>query len=144
MWATRSLMVGPLRFVTRRVMQKKCQLDLDLIGNMSIQIRTFKLTGLGERWYNTKHAQTSRYQQTIVSLSYTLCLQGNLQCFLSSADIFSKSTFSKISFRNTTKVSKSLDPDQARRVVGPDLGPNCLQRLSVGDTSSQRVKYVWN
>ena len=46
--------------------EKKCQLDLltyvfDLIGNMSIQIRTFKLTGLGERWYNIKHAQTSRY-----------------------------------------------------------------------------------
>ena len=23
--------------------------------------------------------------------------------------------------------SKSLDPDQARHFVGPDLGPNCLQ-----------------
>ena len=26
-------------------------------------------------------------------------------------------------------MSKSLDPDQNRRSVGPDLGPNCLQRL---------------
>ena len=26
--------------------------------------------------------------------------------------------------------SNSLDPDQARHIVGPDLGPNCLQRLS--------------
>ena len=26
-------------------------------------------------------------------------------------------------------MSKSLDPDQARHIVGPDLGPNCLQRL---------------
>ena len=34
----------------------------------------------------------------------------------------------------TIRVSKSLDPDQARRFVGPDLGPNCLQRLSAGDT----------
>ena len=25
---------------------------------------------------------------------------------------------------------KSLDPDQARHFVGPDLGSNCLQRLS--------------
>ena len=25
-------------------------------------------------------------------------------------------------------VSNSLDPDQAKRFVGPDLGPNCLQR----------------
>ena len=26
------------------------------------------------------------------------------------------------------RVSKSLDPDQDRHSVGPDLGPNCLQR----------------
>ena len=26
--------------------------------------------------------------------------------------------------------SKSLDPDQARHFFGPDLGPNCLLRLS--------------
>ena len=29
----------------------------------------------------------------------------------------------------------SLDPDQARHFVGPDLGLNCLQRLSADDTS---------
>ena len=28
----------------------------------------------------------------------------------------------------------SLDTDQARRFVGPDLGPNCLERLSKEDT----------
>ena len=28
------------------------------------------------------------------------------------------------------RVSNSLDPDQARCFVGPDLGPICLQRLS--------------
>ena len=28
----------------------------------------------------------------------------------------------------------SLDLDQARRFVGPDLGPNCLQKLSADDT----------
>ena len=27
-------------------------------------------------------------------------------------------------------VSNCLDPDQDRRSVGSDLGPNCLQRLS--------------
>ena len=27
-------------------------------------------------------------------------------------------------------MSNSLDPNQARHNVGPDLGPNCLQRLS--------------
>ena len=36
-------------------------------------------------------------------------------------------------------MSNSLDPDQARRFVGPDLGPNCLPRLSADDTSRQRV-----
>ena len=28
------------------------------------------------------------------------------------------------------RMSISLDPDQARHFVGPDLGQNCLQRLS--------------
>ena len=32
---------------------------------------------------------------------------------------------------NTIWVSKSLDRDQVRHFVGPDLGPNRLQRLSV-------------
>ena len=46
---------------------------------------------------------------------------------------------SKDSFRNTTRVSNSLDPGQARRFVGLDLGPNCLQRLSVDGTSRLRA-----
>ena len=41
-------------------------------------------------------------------------------------------------------MSNSLDPDQARRFVGPDLGPNCLLRLTADDksrrTSGERVK----
>ena len=52
----------------------------------------------------------------------------NFPLFLSSADFFSKTTFSKISFRNTIRVSHSLDPDQAQHFVGPDLVPICLQR----------------
>ena len=36
-------------------------------------------------------------------------------------------------------MSNSLDPDRARQNVGPDLVPNCLQRLSADDTSRQRV-----
>ena len=35
-----------------------------------------------------------------------------------------------LDFFNTIRVSNSLDPDQARHFVGPDLGPNCLKRLS--------------
>ena len=36
---------------------------------------------------------------------------------------------------NTIRVSNSLDPDRARHFVGPDLGPNCLQKLSADDRS---------
>ena len=59
--------------------------------------------------------------------------------FLSSADFFFKSTFSKYSFRKTIRVSNSLEPDQARRLVGPDLDPNCLQRLIADDSNGQKV-----
>ena len=39
-------------------------------------------------------------------------------------------------------MSNRLDPDQAQRYAGPDLGPNCLQ-LSADDISRLRVK-AWN
>ena len=52
--------------------------------------------------------------------------------------IFFKINFSKISFRNTIRVSNCMDLDQARCFVGPDLGPNCLQRLSADNTSRYR------
>ena len=56
---------------------------------------------------------------------------GNFACFFVVCGFFFKLTFSnKKSFRNTIKVANSLDPDQARCFVGPDLDPNCLQRLS--------------
>ena len=42
---------------------------------------------------------------------------------------FSKLIFSKTFFENNIKASNSSDPDQDRRLVCPDLGPNCLQRL---------------
>ena len=64
--------------------------------------------------------------------------------WLSSADFFSKLTFSKNSFMNIIRVSNSLNPGQDRHSVGPDLGPNCLQRLSISRrqvaTSEERVK----
>ena len=44
--------------------------------------------------------------------------------------------FLKINYKKKhhhQNVSSSLDPDQAQRNVGPDLGPNCLQRLSADD-----------
>ena len=47
---------------------------------------------------------------------------------------------------NTIRVSNSLDPDQARHYVGPDhnvgpdLGPNCSQRLSADNKMSG---WIW-
>ena len=52
---------------------------------------------------------------------------------------FQKNFFRKKYFRNTIRVSNCLDPDQARHYVGPDLGPNYLQKLSADDTSRQSV-----
>ena len=43
-------------------------------------------------------------------------------------------------FRNTFRVSNSLDPDQARHFVGPELDPNCWQSLSADNTRRQRIK----
>ena len=54
---------------------------------------------------------------------------------LSSAD-FLRIIFSKNSFRNTIRVSNSLDPDQDRHSVGPDLGPNSFERLSADEKKS--------
>ena len=51
------------------------------------------------------------------------------------ADLLSKLMFSKKIFWNTIRVSISLDPDQVRYFVRPNLGPNCLQRLPVDDTA---------
>ena len=41
-------------------------------------------------------------------------------------------------------MSNSLDPDQDRQNVGPDLGPNSLQRLSADNTCGQRVKHSYH
>ena len=56
-----------------------------------------------------------------------LCMLGKLYVV---CQTFSKLTFSKNSFRNTTKVLNCLDPD---------LVPNCLQMLSA-DGKSCRYK----
>ena len=43
---------------------------------------------------------------------------------------FSKIIFSKNYFKNTVTASNGLNPDQDQSTIGPDLGPNCLLRLS--------------
>ena len=67
---------------------------------------------------------------------------------MSSAYFFSKTVFLKHSFRNTFIVSNSFDPNQDLHLVGPDLGPNCLQRLSADKEShcwhGNRLTFVYN
>ena len=60
-------------------------------------------------------------------------------CFLSSN--FSKAIIISRKFlTQIPSVLNSLDPDQARHFVWPDLGPNCLQQLSVKNITRLRVK----
>ena len=60
--------------------------------------------------------------------------------FVLSADFLKSFLFPKVYFRNTIRVSNSLDADQTRHFVGSDLGPNSLQMLPADDTSKQRVE----
>ena len=47
--------------------------------------------------------------------------------------IFFKANFFGKNLSGIPSVSDSLNPDQARHSVGPDLGLNCLQTLSTDD-----------
>ena len=53
---------------------------------------------------------------------------------------FQNQLFWKKTFRNIIRVSNCLDQDQARDFLGPDPGPNSLQRVSADDISRKRVK----
>ena len=53
-----------------------------------------------------------------------------VSCFCCLVTFFPNLTFSKNYFSHSIRVSNNLDPGQDRSSVGPDLDPNCLQRLS--------------
>ena len=63
---------------------------------------------------------------------HALSLETLFLALLYYADFFFKTTFSK-NIQEYNQSVKQLDPDQVRS-VGPDLGPNCLQKLSADDT----------
>ena len=78
--------------------------------------------------------------QTILMKYHTLFFRklGKMSQNLSSAAVvIGALRVKKKYFRNTIRVSNSLDPDQARCFGWPDLFPNCLQRLSALDTSTE-------
>ena len=58
--------------------------------------------------------------------------------FLSPEDYFQNQPFQEYH-----QSVKQLRSGSARRFVGPDLGPNCLQRLSADGTSRQRIKQLF-
>ena len=69
---------------------------------------------LSLRWLHKSYCRFCHALAQIIVL--TLCMHGNL-------------------IMTTIRVANNLDPDQARLFVGPDLGPNCLQKLSADDKS---------
>ena len=54
---------------------------------------------------------------------------GNFSCFYCRLLTFFKNNFLKKIFQDHYQSVKWLDEDQDRDFVGPDLGPNCLQRV---------------
>ena len=73
----------------------------------------------------------------IGELKALLCPYRSILTFwlLSSDFFFYKINIFKNSFRNPFIVSNGMEPDQDQQNVGPDQGPNCLQRLSTDDKS---------
>ena len=69
------------------------------------------------------------------SRNLTLCMLGNFSCFYCLLLTSIKIGFSRNSFRNTIRVANSLDQDQVPHSIGPDLGLNCLQRVSADGKS---------
>ena len=62
---------------------------------------------------------------------------GNFSCFCCRLLTFLfKINFFKKSFRDIIKVSNGLDTDQDQRSGDPDLGPNCLQKISDDESHS--------
>ena len=58
--------------------------------------------------------ELNRIAQQVRPLTH--CILGNFSCFLSAADVFQNKLL-KNSFRNTIRISNSLDPDQARKLI---------------------------
>ena len=79
--------------------------------------------------------QGHKHQRHACCLS--LSMLGNFSCYCCCLLIFFIVNFSKNYFRNTTRMSNSLEPDQARHSTfcRPDLASNCLHRLSADEKS---------
>ena len=105
-----------------------------IIGNLMSWLNYLLICHLQQ--IHTKTATSLIYTETIYELlrdfSY-LC-----GCLLT---IFKINLFKKKSLTGTIRVSNHFDLDQDQRSVGPDLGPNCLQRSSA-DVKSPLARKV--
>ena len=79
-------------------------------------------------------------KRTVDISGLSICMLCDVGCFVVCVILF-QFTFSKI-FRNTIKVSNSLDSDQAGRFVIPGLGPNCLQKATLGDKKLMHIQFT--
>ena len=114
----------------------KCRSDQEKIICKSLWVQ-----GLWPVRSDSNQPARTVYNLKIRNLFITICMLDNFAssfvvCCSFFVCVFFKIDFSKNSFRNTIIVSKWLDPDQARLFVGPDLGPNCLQRPTAANMNS--------
>ena len=78
--------------------------------------------------------ETNLYIQVHFKPVQTLGMLGDFTCFFSCLCFFLKSTFAK-KILGIPSVLSSLDLDEVQHSLGPDQGPDCLQRLSADGTS---------
>ena len=81
-----------------------------------------------------RNKSTTLSEKWMITSTNSKCLLANFACYFVVCWFFQNQLF-----KNTIRVSNSLDPDLARLLIWPDLGPDCLQNLSADDNSRQRV-----
>ena len=84
---------------------------------------------------STKYAKRGMFTMTPI---LTICMLSNFSCFCCHLLTFFRINF-KLFFSGTHSDCQTdynrLDPDQDCHSDGPDLGPNCFQRLLAGDNN---------
>ena len=82
---------------------------------------------------------TVKCRFTLQLVDITLCILGHISCVLSSVDFFKIIFFEKF-FQEYHQSVKQFGSRSDNCSVWPDLGQNCLQRLSTDDISRQEFK----
>ena len=80
-----------------------------------------------------RKCNTSQRTNNITCILYLDMLVKKKHNFLQPADYFQK-----VILQTLSKYHTVLDQDQVKGLVGPNLGPNCLLRLSADVTSKRK------